>query len=559
MFYFGWLLDTVLSVAMPLLFGIMIDEIVYYQNVDTFVRIALFFVTLSVFSCVLYFMIYAQHHYLMNMYTLDIKKDLFDHFQKADAEFLSDASTGDIISILTSYSDECMHFVIRNIIHFLNGLIKIAAISIYLFVIDWKIGLAALLVTPISVIVNSKYGKKIRGYSDKQREYYKGYVSWVFEIFTALRDIRMLGAQRKVQSTFEDNHKRMFDINVKSSISSLTANNIIMFTKLIIQLGMFTLAGFAAMSGNITVGLLIVIVAFYEDLTSNTYHLSRTWLDAQDRISYIQRIHDFMETPTEDVWAGKNTLDVSDGKVTFNNIGFAYKKSSEVLNGFSLDIPSGERFALVGKSGCGKTTIAYMMIGFYRPRHGFIEIDGHKLSDCTLKSIRQNIGLIQQDVLVFDGTIKENILLGNRNASDEQVRNVCVQAGLWDFITTLSNGLDTVIGTKGVGLSGGQKQRVAIARIYLKDPKIIIFDEATSSLDSETEENIHAAWKGVLSGRTAIVIAHRLSSVMLCDRVAIIDGGQVSAIGNPQEMQRNNHAFKTLFAIKEAENHVRQD
>lgn len=551
MFYFGWLLDTILSVATPILFGIMIDEIVYYQNIDSFIKNSLFFVTLAVFSCILYFLIYAQHHYLSSMYTFDIKRDVFDHLQKTDAEYMSDVPTGDIISTLQRYSMECMHFVIRNIIHLFNRILNIIAIAAYLFVIDWKIGIVALLVAPVSVLVNSKFGKKIRGYGDKQREYYMGYVSWVFEIFTALRDIRMLGAQKKTDEIFKDNHKKMFGVNIKSSIDSMTANNIIAFTKLAVQLIIFTLTGYAAASGSITVGLLTVVVAFYGDLSSGFASVSNSWLDAQNRVSYIQHIYDFMNSPTEDNEGGKSVLAITEGKITFNNINFSYKKSNTVLQGFTLDVSPGDRFAFVGKSGCGKTTLAYMLIGFYRPQSGYIEIDGQKLSDCSLKSIRQSIGLIQQDVLVFDGTIKENILLGNRNATDEQIISVCEQAGLWDFIETLADGLHTVIGTKGLGLSGGQKQRIAIARIYLKNPKIIIFDEATSSLDGETEESVHAAWKGVLKGRTSIVIAHRQSSVMLCEKVALIEDGKVVSIGNPQEMEKNNETFKTLFAVKE--------
>ncbi|MDD4297166.1 MAG: ABC transporter ATP-binding protein [Ruminiclostridium sp.] len=551
MFYFGWFFDTVLAIAMPILFGIMIDEIVYYQNVYVFIKIALIFVILSVFSCILYFLIYAQHHYLMSMYTFDIKKDIFDHIMKSDAQYMTDAGTGDIITTLQSYSIQCMHFVIRNIIHLSNCILSIVVISAYLFVINWKIGLVALLLTPISVFINARFGKKIRKYGDKQREYYGGYISWVYEMLSSLRDIRMLGAQKKTDKAFEEKHKNIFSVNIKSGISSLTASNIISFTKLCIQLVIFALAGYMAVSGNITVGLLTVIVAFYGDLSGRFEQLSNNYLDAQNRISYIQRIHDFMNSPTEDEWSGTSEIKITNGHIAFRNIEFAYEKSNTVLDSFNLEINPGERFALVGKSGCGKTTLAYMLIGFYRPQSGYIEIDGQKLSDCSLKSIRQSVGLIQQDVLIFDGTIKDNILLGNSLATDVEIENACVQAGLWDFIQQLPCKLGTVIGTKGISLSGGQKQRVAIARIYIKNPKIIIFDEATSSLDSETEEAIHGAWNSVLSGRTSIVIAHRQSSVMLCEKVAILEEGKAVIVGTPQEMTKNDEAFRTLFAIKE--------
>ncbi len=549
MFYFGWFFDMVLSIAMPILFGIMIDEIVYYKNLDIFIKISLVFVIMSVFSCILYFLIYAQHHYLMSMYTFDIKRDIFRHLQKCDAQYMTDASTGDIISTIGSYSSECMHFVIRNIIHYANGIISIVVISVYLFIISWQIGLFVVIAAPISVFINAKFGKKIRAYGDKQREYYGSYISWVYEILSALRDIRMLGAVPKTNKTFEENHKKMFAVNIKSGISTITANNIVTLVNLIIQLSIFTFAGFLAMSGNITIGLLTIIVAFYSQLTEVFKRTSNSYLDAQNRVSYIQRIHDFMQSPVEDD-NGKNELIITNGNISFENITFAYNKNDIVLDRFYLDVSAAEKYALVGKSGSGKSTLAYMLIGFYRPQVGEIIIDGQKLSECSLKSIRHNIGLIAQDVLIFDGSIKDNILLGNKNANNDEIKNACINSGIWEFIKTLPNEMDTIIGKNGIGLSGGQKQRIAIARIYLKNPKIIIFDEATSSLDNETEEAIHDAWNNVLKGRTSIVIAHRQSSVMLCDKAAILEHGKICEIGEPSRMACDSELFKTLFAIK---------
>lgn len=175
-----------------------------------------------------------------------------------------------------------------------------------------------------------------------------------------------------------------------------------------------------------------------------------------------------MNLPTEDSWTGTKELQVPEGEIKFENIHFAYQKGNTVLNGFNLCIPAGERFAFVGKSGSGKTTLAYMLIGFYRQQQGDILIDGQKLSECSLKSIRDKIGLVAQDVLLFDGTIKDNILLGNKKATTEAVILACKMAGLWDMIEELPDGLDTLVGSMGIGLSGGQKQRIAIARIYLK-------------------------------------------------------------------------------------------
>jgi len=551
MFYFGWLVDMILSVSMPILFGVMINEIVYYQNVPVFVKVSLVFVVMSIFSCVLYFFVYAQHHYLMSRYVFDIKMDVFSYIQNCEAQYLSGASSGDMVTTIQNYSAECMNFIVRNVIHTSNHILTLLAVTAYLFVIHWQIGVLLVFLAPVSVWVNAKFGKRMRSYGDMQRASYGSYISWVYEILSGLGNIRMLEAEHKVKRDFVKRNKELFDINIKSGLLNLTAGNIITFTSLAMQLVIFVFIGYESVNLNITVGEFIVIMTFYGMLTEKVKILSESYLNAQSRISSIQRIHDVMESPTEDDWGGKNELTVSKGNIKFRDIEFSYEKSNTVLEGFSLAIEPGERCAIVGESGSGKTTLAYMMAGFYKPQSGHIEIDGQRLSECSLKSIRRNVGIIQQDVLLFEGTIKENIMLGNRMAHDDEIISACRRAGIWEFINGLAEGLDTAVGKNGVGLSGGQKQRIAIARIYLKDPKIIIFDEATSSLDTETEEQIHESWKNVLEGRTSIVIAHRQSSVMLCDRVALMDGGKICETGTPSHMLENSLAFKTLFNVTE--------
>ena len=356
MFYFGWFFDMLLGIVMPILFGVMIDEIVYHQNLDSFLRISLVFVIMSVFSCVLYFLIYAQHQYLMSMYVYDIQRDIFQHLQKTNAEFMSDAKTGDIISTVQNYARECMHFVIRNIIHITNGCINLVLLTVYIFIINPWIGLLMLVAVPVSVIINARFGKKIRGYSNEQREYYGGYISYIYEVFTAIRDIRLLGAVKQVNRDIIGRHRKMFAVNVKSGISTITAQNIISGTNLILQLVIFTLTAFLVNNGNMTIGLLTIIMAYFASLISQVSHVSNSYLDAQNRIGYIQRIHDFMNVPTEDSWQGKNTLAIHGGEIVVKDISFAYQKSENVLKDFSLHIKPGEKIALCGKSGCGKTT-----------------------------------------------------------------------------------------------------------------------------------------------------------------------------------------------------------
>lgn len=552
MFYIGWFINMILTIIIPIIFSIIINEIIYYQNTEVFVKLSIIFVSILIFSCLLYFLIYAQHHYLMNMYTFDIKMDIFKHFQKGDPQYLNNKSTGDIITIIQKYSVECMNFVVRNIIHTSNHIITTIIVIIYLYIINWKVGTLAVFAAPISVFVSIQFGKKIRINSDEQKTYYGSYISWIYEILSGLRDIRMLGAEKKINNNFKNNHKVMFNLDIKLGISSLTAINVIEFTNLIIQLIIFALIGHEALNNNITVGSLTVITSFFGMLVDKIKILSESYLNAQTRISSIQYIYDFLNSPTEDFQNAKKALKINNGEISFYNINFSYDDNPKnILENFSLNIKKNETIALVGKNGSGKTTLAYMLVGFYQPQNGYIEIDGQNIHDCSLKSLRENIGIIQQDVLIFNGTIKYNILLENINAKNDEIIAACKYAGIWDFICTLPNNFDTIIGKGGIEISKGQKQRIAIARIYLKNPKIIIFDESTSNLDRETEDEIHKSFKNILENKTSIVITHRISSVMLCDKVVIIDNGKICELNTPLNMVNKSNKFNELFGIKE--------
>ena len=216
-----------------------------------------------------------------------------------------------------------------------------------------------------------------------------------------------------------------------------------------------------------------------------------------------------------------------------------------------LQINTGERVALLGKSGSGKSTLAYLLIGFYQPTKGKVEVDGQALSNCKLKSIRQEIGFVQQNVLIFSGTIRQNLLLGKHNATEQQIKDACKIAGIWEFIKSLPQQLDTLVGREGIDLSGGQKQRIAIARIYLKDPKILIFDEATSALDERTEKEIIKSWKEIFFDRTSIVITHRQATALACDKAIIIENGEIVESGNVSDINIKGSKFRELFTMQE--------
>ena len=340
----------------------------------------------------------------------------------------------------------------------------------------------------------------------------------------------------------------------KTSFSVMNANSVISLINLLIKLCLYSLSAVMVWENTMSVGVLTVILTFYGYLTRNVSSVSQRYLDSENRISYIQKIYDFLHTPTEKVWDGKDNLQVSKGKIEISNLYFSYNDQSITLKNINLISFPGESIALVGKSGCGKTTLAFLMHGFYKLQKGKILIDGKSLNECSLKSIRNQIGLVQQNVLIFSGSIRQNLLLGNIHATEREIWDACKAAGIEELIHSFPEKLDTVVGNNGINLSGGQKQRIAIARIYLKNPKIIIFDEATSALDLETEKEVLRYWKKLFSDKTSIVITHRKEVALACDRVAVMNNGEIVEVESVDKLNQTESAFQKLFTSEEKEN-----
>lgn len=549
LFYFGWLFDTVAEVVTPVLFGVMVNQIVYYRNLSLFIVIGIVFFALSVFTSVLYFLLYEMYGIFWNELIYRMRCRMFSVVLKMDAKAMLDSNYGDIAQLIQWKVMECVHFIVRNIVHNINNYFRIVACLMISFLIDPWIVLIMVFMVPVSVFVSWKFGKKIRRERDRNQAVYGRYLSWLYEVFHALKDIRLLGAENRVRKIFYKHQETMIETDINASVETLKAENIIANVNTWIQMVLYAVLAVIAVYQGVSIGSVIVILTYFDSLTDALENVSSRYMDAQERISVIERIKDFMERLVVEESHRNAELFVKDGEIEFQDISFAYPGKESVLHRFSLKIKKGEKIALAGESGCGKTTLSYLLLGFYHVDSGRILIDHMDTAACTLESIRSNIGVVQQDVLIFDGTIRYNIMLGNEKATEEEFIKACKAAGVYDFVMEMENKFDTLLGREGRQLSGGQKQRIAIARIYLKDPSIIVFDEATASLDTETEEQIHGAWKEVLKDRTSIIIAHRQSSVMLCDRVVILRGGQVVETGTPRDLEQTSEEFRTLFAI----------
>jgi ABC-type multidrug transport system fused ATPase/permease subunit len=305
----------------------------------------------------------------------------------------------------------------------------------------------------------------------------------------------------------------------------------------------YTLCGYFVWRGVFSAGAFVAVIAYYGTVSHCLTNLSQTWIAVQNNMTGVERVRWLLEQEGEEQL--ETPIKITNGIVEFERVDFTYHSGIDILHDVNLTINNGEKIALVGKS-----TMANLLLAFLRPKGGAIRVDGQNINFVNFESLRRQVGIVWQDILLFDGTIRQNLSIANPCATDDEIRGALQKANLLDFIDTLPNGIDTVVGQGGQGLSGGQKQRLAIARIFLKDPKVLIFDEATSSLDAENEQAIKNAWNDLTEGRTMLIIAHRLSTIRDADRVAVLSEGRIVACVPHNQLLGRCAEYDELYATQ---------
>lgn len=299
------------------------------------------------------------------------------------------------------------------------------------------------------------------------------------------------------------------------------------------------------MKDQITIGLFVAVLQYFSQSKTQFNSVLNTFIDFKRRQINLKNIMNVFDLDKEE--ESKSSPNIKNGSIKFNNVNFEYTEGVPVLKNLSFSIDSGKVISFVGESGVGKSTISNLLIRFFEPTKGEIYIDGQNLNQYSLSTLRKEIGIVYQDFTIFSGSVKENLLLLNPDASDEQIIDVCKKTDIYDMIQQMPNGFNTVLGVNGFDISGGQKQRLAIARILMKNPKILILDEATSSLDNQTEQTILRSLNSVKENRTIIIIAHKLSNVIDSDKIFVMDDGTIVAKGTHKELMDHSPTYKKMF------------
>lgn len=467
----------------------------------------------------------------------DIRTALFNHVQRLSMGFFQDKQTGQLMSQILSDTSVLELLIAHAGPEVILDVLLFGTIITILFIQNAKLALVALIVIPLILASTFYFAKRVRPQFKKAHEKNAELMAIIQDDLSGIKEITIFNKQDTEFNRVRSVSDIYTNLNLKALKKSAVFHPMISFFNQVGVALVIAAGGYLAATGGVDSAEIVKFVLYLNILYTPISAFARISEDLQNSLAAGERVMDLFSVKSQ-VTECENPVELSNvkGEIKLNDVSFSYEKENSVLKNVSLSIAPGEKVALVGPTGGGKTTIASLITRFYDPNSGSVTIDGIDLKDVSLKSLRENISIVLQDVFLFHGTVEENIAYGVDNPTKEEIIRAAKIANAHNFIIEMPQGYDTIIGERGVKLSGGQKQRLSIARAILRDKPILILDEATAAVDNTTEKLIHSAIEQVISNRTTIIIAHRLSTIRSCDKIAVISDGEIAEIGTHEEL-----------------------
>ena len=538
------------QLAIPVLQGKAIDRIIGAGNVDIkgIIRILIIIAVTVAATALFQWIMNVINNKITYSIVRDIRKDAFEKLQILPVNYVDTHPAGEIVSKVIADVDQFADGLLMGFTQFFTGIMTIIGTLVFMFIYDWKITMVVVLVTPASFFIASFIAKRTYNMFKKQSEARGEQTSLIDE---------MIGNEKIVQAySMEDNSLERFDeINGKLQKYSLDAtffsslsNPSTRFVNNVVYALVAFVGAFSVMRGGLTVGSLSALLSYANQYMKPFNEISGVVTELQNAIACAGRVIDLIdETPMKKDPDNELVVKDGEGKIDLEDVCFSYDKSKELIKNFNLHVKPGERVAIVGPTGCGKTTVINLLMRFYDVDSGSIKIEDVDIKDVTKKSLRSNYGMVLQETWLKSGTIKENIITGRPDATDEEIVAAAKAAHAHGFIKRLPNGYDTVIGEDGGNLSQGQKQLLCIARVMLCLPPMLILDEATSSIDTRTEMKIQHAFSIMMEGRTSFIVAHRLSTIKSAYIIIVMKDGNIIEQGNHEELLAKGGFYSVLY------------
>ena len=543
---------------LPWIIKDMVDQVLKEKNTEMLNYIVASIIVVFIIRGIAF---YGQS-YLMNYVgqrvIIDIRLDVYKKLQRLGLNFYDKNKTGTIMSYVTNDVSALQSAMVDNVVELVTESVILLASIVMMIYLDWRLFLVTFSTFPVVLLFIDQFGKRIRKSGSRIQEVTADVTSVLQETVSSARVIKSFVREEYEINRFARENMNTFRAHMKYAQLSATLTPTIEFVAAVGVTIILWYGGNSVIDGSITAGSLVAFLTYAVNISNPIKRLSRVIGNIQKALAAAQRVFDVMDMP-EAIKDAPNAkaLPLVKGNVRFNDVSFSYNPGEEVLSHMSFDVKPGQMIAFVGPSGAGKSTVASLLPRFYDVTSGSITIDGQDIRDVTMQSLREQVGIVPQETVLFNGSVYDNILYGRLDATKEEVEAAAKAANAHNFISELPQGYNTMLGDRGVNISGGQRQRISIARAILKNPQILILDEATSALDTESERVVQEALDRLMIGRTSFVIAHRLSTIKNADKIKVLEKGCLAEEGTHDELMAKDglyaHLYKIQYRSKEAQ------
>ena len=540
------LISLPISLISPRFFQMLVDEVMYQKNGSIFWAVVLGMLSIFILRLILDSISLKLNNQVHNSFVYQLRKAVFDKYKKTPVSFIEKKEVGELKMRMMDDIDVLGNFIGDQIVSYIYGILLLLFTIAASVRISWQMTLFCFIILPIVFIVDSLIGNGTRRINEQIRDVNSKYYTSTYNSLQFWREIKAQGSEQLFIERFSGFRAVLAKLGVKSIrfwayrevFSDFKSNYL---TKVLV----YIIGAFFVAKNQISVGTLIMFSEYFSMLFSSLESLNAKRIALKTNAPYYERVFDTFSFPEE----SKDTFDLKTLKkgIRLNNVCFSYSEKAPVLNEINLEINKGDYVAIVGKTGCGKTTLAKLLLGLYEPQSGDIFLDNINIKNVSRGDLSNLLGVVMQDNYLFNTSIRENLLIANESATEQEMIEACAKANIYDFILEQPKGFDTVIGERGVKLSGGQKQRISIAAALLRKPQVLIFDEATSALDRQSEDIINDAINRISEDVTVIVIAHKPETVLRAKKVVVMEEGRIVAEGTHEELINNNEFYKNIM------------
>lgn len=542
-------IGVMLSLWAPVLIGDAVDYLLGKNQVDFGVlgRILLWLLITVLLSALFQWLVSLCTNIVAFRTIRDIRTDAFNKLGQVPLKYIDGNSHGDLMARVVTDVDQISDGLLQGFTQLFTGIVTILGTIGFMFYVNYKIAVIVILITPLSLFVASFIGKRTHKQFQEQSRTRGELGGYIEEMIGNQKIVKAFHYEDRAQNIFEEINGRLYTCGVKAQFYSALTNPCTRFVNSVVYAAVGIFGAIGAVNGALTVGQLSSFLSYSNQYTKPFNEITGVITELQTAIASARRVFEMLDEPVESDDSNLPELSECNGSVTLKHVDFSYRPDVTLIEDLNLSVEPGQRIAIVGPTGCGKTTIINLLMRFYDVTGGQISVSGHPITQVTRNSLRRQYGMVLQETWLFSGSIRDNIAYGKENATEEEIIAAAKMAHAHSFIKRLEHGYDTLISEDGENISQGQKQLLCIARIMLTHPPMLILDEATSSIDTRTEIRIQRAFSKMMQGRTSFIVAHRLSTIKEADVILVMNQGHIIEQGNHKQLLQQGGFYSNLY------------